>query len=336
MKEEIVVSVICIAYNHENFIERALKSFVSQKTTFKYEILVHEDASVDKTAEIIRNYEKKYPNLLKVIYQKENQYSKGKSPSKILWEIAKGKYLALCEGDDYWIDECKLQKQVDFLEENKNYIGCCHNNYVVDKYEKKIFYKGYYPLLEEHDILTREELKYNFGLCGHTSTMLFKNFWKELSKEKKEEWLNLRGPGDQILNSYLISKGKVRFLKDIMSCYRVTFDTSSWTSQRMGKNTCYSDCLEKLEREKFLDKEYNEYRKFNFSPHIIGALKKFFKKPSRKNFEIIIKILTLAKQNEKNILKIISKFLMYIFTKILEKLKIKKGIECKWKKLEEI
>lgn len=335
MKEEIIVSVICTAYNHEKFIKRALESFISQKTNFKYEILIHEDASTDKTAMIVKEYEKKYPDLFKVIYQKENQYFKGKSPSRILWEIARGKYLALCEGDDYWIDEYKLQKQIEFLEKNNDYIGCCHNNYIVDKNEKRIFYRGYYPLLEEHDILTREELRYNFGLCGHTSTMLFKNFWKELSIEKKEEWLKLRGPGDQILSSYLISKGKVKFLKDIMSCYRVTFDTSSWTSRRIGKNTCYDDCLVTLEREKFLDKEYNDYNEFDFSPFIIAAFKFFLKSPSKKNLKIFIEVLDLSRKNDKSILKIINKLGIYTNIKILEKLKIKKRIECKWKKLEE-
>lgn len=86
-----------------------------QKTNFKYEILIHDDASTDKTASIIKEYEGKYPDLIKAIYQEENQYSRGNNVNFILLERAKGKYLAFCEGDDYWIDENKLQKQVDFL-----------------------------------------------------------------------------------------------------------------------------------------------------------------------------------------------------------------------------
>ncbi len=117
-----LVSIICEAYNHESYIHHALDGFIMQKTDFIFEILIHDDASTDKTADIIRQYENKYPDLIKPIYQKENQYSKGvKITTGVQFTRAKGKYLAICEGDDYWTDPFKLQKQVNFLEKNPEY-----------------------------------------------------------------------------------------------------------------------------------------------------------------------------------------------------------------------
>lgn len=111
-----LVSISCITYNHVSYIRQCLDGFLMQKTDFPFEIVVHDDASTDKTAEIVREYEKKYPNIIKPIYELENQYSKpGISINDITFPYLRGKYIALCEGDDYWIDENKLQMQVDFL-----------------------------------------------------------------------------------------------------------------------------------------------------------------------------------------------------------------------------
>ena len=114
-----LVSISCITYNHENFITEALDSFLMQETDFPFEVLVHDDCSTDNTANIIREYEKKYPNIIKPIYQKENQYSKGiKVGATFNFPRAKGEYIALCEGDDYWTDPEKLQIQLDLMLEN--------------------------------------------------------------------------------------------------------------------------------------------------------------------------------------------------------------------------
>ena len=117
MADGIKVSVICLAYNHEKYIRKCLDGFVMQKTNFKFEALVHDDASTDKTAEIIREYEEKYPDIIKPVYQTENQHSKKISIfTTFLAPNARGEYLAWCEGDDCWTDPGKLQKQVDFLD----------------------------------------------------------------------------------------------------------------------------------------------------------------------------------------------------------------------------
>lgn len=124
--DNVLVSVCCITYNHALFIRQCLDGFMMQKCSFKIEVLIHDDASTDEAQDIIREYETKYPDIIKLIYQKENQYSKGKDVFLLNISRAKGKYIALCEGDDYWTDPYKLQKQVDFLESHPDYVMCSH------------------------------------------------------------------------------------------------------------------------------------------------------------------------------------------------------------------
>lgn len=135
----ILVSIKCAVYNHEPYLRQCLEGFVMQKTNFRFEAIVHDDASTDGSAAIIREYAEKYPDIIKPIYETENQYSKRDgSLTRIMNAACCGKYIAICEGDDYWIDPLKLQKQVDFLEENPDY-GLVHSyfNYV-DIYDKVI------------------------------------------------------------------------------------------------------------------------------------------------------------------------------------------------------
>lgn len=122
-----LVSICCITYNHEPYIADALEGFLIQETNFPFEILIHDDASTDRTADIIRKYEAAYPALIKPIYQIENQHSKGNRPGLINMRRVKGKYISLCEGDDYWIDPLKLKKQVVYLEKNED-VGLIHTN----------------------------------------------------------------------------------------------------------------------------------------------------------------------------------------------------------------
>ena len=123
----IVVSIVSLAYNHAKYIRQCLDGFIMQKTNFAFEVLIHDDASTDGTANIIRDYELKYPNIIKPIYQTENQYQKGVAiGATYLYPRVQGKYIAECEGDDYWTDPFKLQKQVDFMEQHPDY-GLCYS-----------------------------------------------------------------------------------------------------------------------------------------------------------------------------------------------------------------
>ncbi|MBR3141976.1 MAG: glycosyltransferase family 2 protein [Clostridiales bacterium] len=133
MDNDVAVSVICNAFNHGKYIRDTLNGFVMQKTDFKFEVLVHDDASKDDTADIIREFEAEYPDIIKPIYQTENQYSKNVWITDVYQlRRSKGKYIAICEGDDYWTDLDKLQKQYDALEAHPEIDICVHASTLVN------------------------------------------------------------------------------------------------------------------------------------------------------------------------------------------------------------
>ena len=145
--KEITVSIVCESFNHERYLRQCLDGFVMQKTKFVFEVLIHDDASIDKSADIIREYVEKYPDIIKPIYETENQYSKRDgSVGRIMDEAidATGaKYVAMCEGDDYWTDPLKLQKQVDFMEANPEY-GLCYTDYNLYNGEGDVLKESYF------------------------------------------------------------------------------------------------------------------------------------------------------------------------------------------------
>lgn len=130
---ECLVSVLCTAYNHEKYIRQTLQSFVDQQTDFAFEVLVNDDKSTDGTAAIIREFEEKYPDIIRAFYQEENLYSQHINVYVTdFYPKVRGKYIAYCEGDDYWTDMTKLQRQVDFLESHPEYSGCVHGMLVTN------------------------------------------------------------------------------------------------------------------------------------------------------------------------------------------------------------
>lgn len=119
---DIKVTITCKVYNHKPYIKKTLDSFVNQNTSFRYEILLHDDASTDGSREIIKEYFNRYPDKIRAILQEENQYSQGKSIGhEFMHPLVNGKYIAHCEGDDYWPCLDKLQKQYEFLEKHQEY-----------------------------------------------------------------------------------------------------------------------------------------------------------------------------------------------------------------------
>ncbi len=208
--QEPLVSICCITYNHEKYIRYAIESFLMQKTDFPFEIIIHDDASTDRTADIIREYEIKYPEIIKPIYQTENQYSKGVKPSFLTFKKSKGKYIALCEGDDYWTDPLKLQTQVAFLEKNPNYVITYTALEAFD--ENGIIETDFGGALKD---LSEEQLKRAIPI--NTLTTCFRNVIKELPPE-----FSIAKIGDLTIWSLLGAYGKGKFIGEIKpSAYRV-------------------------------------------------------------------------------------------------------------------
>lgn len=222
MKEiQPLVSISCLTYNHEPFIRQCLNGFVMQKTSFTYEVLIHDDASTDKTADIIHEYEQKYPEIIKPIYEKENQWNKGRKGT-IIFNLprAKGKYIALCEGDDYWIDPHKLQKQVDFLEDNPEYAMVYTLSQIYNQkkntFEENLFgseYKGYDNLLAYNQIST-------LTTCIRSKVML--DYIDDI-KPQKRKWLM----GDYPMWLWIGYYYKIKFFPYITSVYRVLEESAS-------------------------------------------------------------------------------------------------------------
>jgi glycosyltransferase involved in cell wall biosynthesis len=208
--QEPLVSICCITYNHEKYIRDAIESFLMQETDFTFEIIIHDDASTDKTADIIREYEKKYPELIKPIYQTENQYSKGVNILSFIYNQAKGKYIAPCEGDDYWTDPFKLQMQVTFLEKNPDYVITYA---AVEAFDENGIIETY-PSGALKD-LSEEQLKRATPI--NTLTTCFRNVINEFPPE-----LSIAKIGDLTIWSLLGAYGKGKFISEIKpSAYRV-------------------------------------------------------------------------------------------------------------------
>jgi glycosyltransferase involved in cell wall biosynthesis len=218
---EIVVSVLATAYNQERWIARALESIVMQKTNFPIEILVHDDASTDKTADIIREYEQKYPRLIKPIYQTKNQFSQGHFPIFLLSEKAKGKYLAICEGDDYWTDPLKLQKQVDLLEAHPECSMAVAKTDVYCLKDGQFHYQSTYEGVDKDLVYFDDLFK---GFYFHTSTYLIPkiNF---IAVQKYRDRIFL---GDTAVRFILIDIGPFVFLRETVSVYQITGE-GIWT-----------------------------------------------------------------------------------------------------------
>lgn len=207
----IVVSVACITYNHAPYIRQCLEGFLLQKTNFPIEIIVHDDASTDGTDDIIREYALKYPELFKVILQEENQYSKGVDVLSLVFERSAGKYIAFCEGDDYWTDPLKLQKQVDFLENNPDYVMCSHNySFLFMNEMKRVSYVETIGRDYSLESLTKGEWLYQ------PLTLMFRSqtLWES-------EILRYTSIIDNILLYNLLKRGGGYCMPDDMGVYRV-------------------------------------------------------------------------------------------------------------------
>lgn len=209
----LIVTIRCLVYNHEPFLRQCLDGFVMQKTCFRFEAIVHDDASTDGSAAIIREYAEKYPEIIKPIFETENQYSKNDgSIRRIMNAHTHGKYVATCEGDDYWTDPYKLQKQVDFLESHPDYVMCSHrfNQYIEDK-----------KLLEEDDDKNFQGADYDLkNLIGgkwltQTLTLMFRRSALDL-----QHFESYGMSMDIILLYELLRNGKGYCLPDIMAVYR--------------------------------------------------------------------------------------------------------------------
>ena len=224
---EPLVSIVCTTYNQEKYIEYALKGFVTQETNFPFEVIVHDDASTDSTADIIHEYEKKFPHIIKPIYQTENQYSKKVQITKdILMPNAKGKYIAVCEGDDFWVDKHKLLRQVTYME---NHMDCSCTYHPVHFVVNGKIVRNDKRWNTELNVSVHDVIRNGGDFIATPSIVYRKEFGLQFPKFRQ-----MPGVGDYRLQILLALNGQVHYFPEIMACYRFIAE-GSW-NQKMRTN----------------------------------------------------------------------------------------------------
>jgi len=200
-----------------------------QKTNFKFEVLINDDASTDGTKEIIEEYAQKYPDIIKPVFQKENQFSQGIRDmcGKFLLPLARSEYIALCEGDDFFTDENKLQLQADFLDNNPEYSLCFHPVRVF--YENSNQKEYIFPRKKDPSRFTLKRLlKSNF--IQTNSVMYRKQDYSGFPKDIL--------PVDWYLHLYHAQFGKIGFINKVMSTYR-RHEGGIWWDSNVNKEKHY-------------------------------------------------------------------------------------------------
>lgn len=272
MENEIKVSICCAVYNHEKYLRECLDGFISQKTNFKFEVLIHDDASTDNSASIIREYEEKYPDIIKPIYQTENQYSKGVSIYTFLYPRAKGKYIASCEGDDYWLDENKLQSQFDIMENNSNCHLCVHAVQTIK--EDGTFLQAIIP-----------SFNLSSGFIDRTSFVplvidkelpfQLTSFFRRTDEvieyiNNMPEFAKLCDVGDFPSLLYFGNLGESYYSSSTMSCYR-RMSKGSWNERMAGNKELVHNHYEAMKKTYM---SYDKYTDGEFSAEIEFSIKR--------------------------------------------------------------
>ena len=283
-----LLSILSITYNHEEFIAQAIESWLMQETDFDIEIVIGEDCSTDNTRQVIEKYRTKHSGLIKVITSEQNVGMQANFVRTL--EACQGKYIALCEGDDYWTDPLKLQKQVDFLEKNEEYSICFHDTTVID--ENDVTIKKTRLNNDVEDLSTNELIK---GVFIPTLTVVYRNIieskdYSDISKVNNADTfvfslLGKYGKGKRLFNIknaiYRVHKGGVWSLKDWESKMKSTINTLNIIADnapKLNKNEILinrNNILRKLLLYLLSKRRFRDYIKINKDELLKKNKKKF-------------------------------------------------------------
>lgn len=238
-----LVTISCITFNQENYISDAIEGFLNQQTNFDYEVYIHDDASTDGTRRIIEKYIEKYPEKIHGILETENQFSKGMNPNFINYHESSGKYIALCEGDDYWIDPLKLQKQVDYMESHKDCTFCFTNGYIQnaeDNNDKRVFIPYNHSRYDKH-YYKQGNRKYDLSNFYQLSFIPTASFVFPRSNLNKlpQSFFNKCQAGDLKMRLFYTAMGYAYFIDDATCVYRENVSNSSmsrWAREDCNRN----------------------------------------------------------------------------------------------------
>ena len=297
-----LLAVVVITYNQENYISDTLDSILIQETNFPFEIIVHDDCSTDNTASILNEYAKKYPNIIKLILQKENQFSKGINPTRAPIAKALGKYIAICEGDDYWIDSNKLQIQLDEMRKVENCQMSFHS--AIDKWEDnskkdEITTKQ----ANGNKLFTVNEIILGGGGFCPTASLIFE---KE-AVENLPKWFDQAPFGDYLLQIFGSLKGGALYIDRAMSIYRRNA-AASYSSEMLDDIDLREKRFERMmaslnDMDRYFDKQFHsEIIKIKSDLYFRSALVYLQNNDFKKFNQAISKSFHLAEKKSKKML----------------------------------
>lgn len=283
----IYVSVIVPTYNQSNFISQALDSILMQKTNFRFEVLIGDDGSADGTREILTKYQREYPGVVSSFFSECNQGAVANICRMLPY--AQGKYLAGCDGDDYWCDEYKLQKQVEFLENHPDYSACSHDVLLVDDKNYPLKTQKLNWISKNRDYILERDFKGIF-LPGHPSSLVRRNYFKENALDASIYARFHKMVADRTTAVIWGMHGNIYRMKDKMGCYRVR-SCSNLTTMLYSCASCtnlrqdfdYSKRLYQYISDNGIDASFD----YHFAEMYLSALLKFKKETKEFRKEIL-------------------------------------------------
>ncbi len=287
------LSVIFITYNHEKYVRKALDSVLNQETDFDFEVIIGEDCSTDKTGEIVREYASKYPDKIVFVPREKNS----KRPTLNVYETtmrARGEYLAYLEGDDYYTDMKKLQKQVDFLDTHKEYIACTHTFTLIDDNDDEILDKETRKVADLYiwsGKFTFHDYKTSGKWPGHYATVVSRNIYKEGKFDYTILYRAHDFVDDGVILLFLLMQGDIFRMDDVMTVWRYVKKSggNSWSSRSMKRNIIREDCYLTQTLMKWLESEVGlgEFAEKKAKHDFETALTMFASVPSKENWKFI-------------------------------------------------
>lgn len=296
-EDKLMVSVVVTTYNHEAYIKQALEGILAQEVSFSYEIIVGDDYSTDGTNEIVRRFVEKYPSVMRLVRNEKN-IGEQKNTCRLL-RLCKGKYIAVCEGDDYWTEKTKLERQISFLEQNPSYIGTAHNVLCVDKKGRKLSKRlTDFPYQKQHIYGKANALKYEE--LGQMSSYVYRNIWKSMPLSEFRLFATCKANTDIKLNATLGMMGDVYYFEEVWSCRRKLFEGDGWTAYAFNNNHrdySYKSCLNIKNYVKVRFNETMEVDYFLFKMWY-DAIKQYLQNPTDTNLKVVRKINALRGENK--------------------------------------
>lgn len=246
MNKEPMVSVVFITYNHEKYVRKALLSVLEQETAFSFEVVVGEDCSTDSTRAILMEIKEQYPKKVRLLFREKNL---GR-PTLNVYQTSiacTGKYVAYLEGDDYWTDTKKLQKQVDYLEEHPEYIAVTHGCVMIDENDNAITDKevlGIGDMYQWSGCYTFEDFKHQPPWPGHYATVVCRNIYREPKYDYTILYRAHDFVDDGVILLFLLMQGDIYRMDETMSAWRYVRkkDAGNWNSLSMKRNITMEDC----------------------------------------------------------------------------------------------